>query len=66
MRWLALWIVLGAVYLLVDLPLRALTGEGWPPGAATLLAVAVIPALQLGAVRFVHWMRRSVRNRPQV
>jgi len=62
MRWLVLWLVLTLVYLAVDLPLRALAGEPWPPTREALLALAVIPLIQVGAIRFVLWMRRSVRS----
>ena len=61
MRWFALWLVLTAVYLAVDLPLRLAAGEGWPPGRAALVGLALVPLLQTGALRFLQWMRRSLR-----
>lgn len=66
LRWLVLWLLLSAVYLSVDLPLRLLAGEGWPPGRAALLGLGAIPLVQVGALRFVQWMRRSARPRPGV
>lgn len=63
MKWLVVWLVLAAIYLAVDLPLRRLAGEGWPPDREALLALALVPLLQVCALRFVQWMRRSVRTR---
>lgn len=61
-RWIALWVVLLALYCAVDLPLRALEGEPWPPGRESLLGIALIPLVQLGALWLVQWMRRRVRG----
>lgn len=62
MRWLFLWLLLTATYVAGDLTLRAAMGEGWPPSHDALLACAIVPLLQTGALRLVHWMRRSVRR----
>jgi len=65
MRWLALWLVLAAIELAVDLPLRAVAGDPFPPPRIVLLAWVAIPTLQVGALRFVQWMRRSLTPPPE-
>ncbi len=64
MKWLVVWLVLAAIYLAVDLPLRRLSGEGWLPDREALWALGLVPLLQACALRFVQWMRRNVRPQP--
>lgn len=61
MRWIALWLLLTGVYLAGWALSRWVTGGSWEPTAETLVHLAVVPPVQVLALRVVAAVRQPRR-----
>jgi hypothetical protein len=62
MRWLAVWLLLTGVYFAGQLATPLLTGGGWRYNRESLAHLAVVPLIQVVALRVVALVRRSRRG----
>lgn len=63
MRWLALWLLLTGIYLLILLIAQPLAGGGWTFTRETAAHLLAVPLAQVGALWLVVWLRKALRSR---
>ena len=62
MRWLAVWLLLTGVYFAGQLATPLLTSGGWRYDRESLAHLAIVPLIQVAALRVVALVRRDDRR----